>query len=68
MADQCEHNVKPNSCTACLLKGIRKTGAAGVVCALCDRVGHAMRYCHMSSVGRARVLGQMRNRHAAVAK
>lgn len=63
MAKQCEHAVKANSCTACLVHYIRKTGAAGVVCALCHRVGHAARYCPHSSVGRSRMLGQLRNRH-----
>jgi ribosomal protein L37AE/L43A len=41
-------------CTNCLRSDIRRLGAAGVCCVLCDRVGHSARYCPQTIVGRNR--------------
>lgn len=64
---ECEHRTNRDTCTACLRKLIRRMGAAGLVCALCDRVGHSARYCPQTSVGRVRQRLQIKARARAEA-
>jgi len=52
---ECEHRTNRDTCTACIRRLIRRMGAAGLCCVLCDKVGHSARYCPQTSVGRARM-------------
>lgn len=48
------HNMRTVPCIYCIRSYIRTAGSAGIMCALCDKVGHTARYCDQTSIGRMR--------------
>ena len=50
-------------CVYCIRSAIRTEGHAGVMCVLCDKVGHPAKFCPQTSIGRMRQgMGDARGR------